>query len=134
MNQKFEITSYIIKQLSLTCPSEKSFKSWVHLFWVNPRIKEKGGLRLTERGFDFLIKAEIQYHEIKLEEHITDIDNKFILWLDQEINCPFYLTSKKIYVFGDRMAIQLVLFSGNLKKYYNSQIRFKEKQLDKIPN
>lgn len=129
MNQKLEITKYVIEKLGLVSPNEKSFKSWVHLMWQNPRTKENGGLRLTERGFELLVQAEIKYHDIKLEPKEIDVDNRFILWLDNYFNCPFYLTRKKIFVFNDRMAIQLVLFSGDLQKFYYAHQNFAEKQL-----
>jgi len=41
---------------------------------------------------------------------------------------PFYLTNKRIWVFGEKMAVQLVLFSGNIAKFHRAQKRFKEKQ------
>lgn len=127
MNQKLEITKYVIEKLNLISPTERSFKSWVHALWQNPRTKDKGGLRLTEKGFDFLGKAGIKYHDIRLEEQEINVDNKFILWLDNYFDCPFYLTRKKIYIFNDKMAIQMVLFSGDLQKFYQAHQKFAEK-------
>jgi hypothetical protein len=37
--------------------------------------------------------------------------------MDQFIDCPFYLTKKAIFVYSEKMAVQLVLFSGNIQKY-----------------
>jgi hypothetical protein len=37
--------------------------------------------------------------------------------MDQFIDCPFYLTKKAIFVYREKMAVQLVLFSGNIQKY-----------------
>lgn len=130
MNQKFELTKYLIQKLNLISPSEKSFKAWIHIIWQNPRIKEKGGFRLTQRGFDLFSKAEVKYFEVILDNTELHFDNKFILWLDNTFNCPFYFTKQKIYFFNEQPAVQLVLFSGNLQKYYQAHQRFAEKQLD----
>lgn len=127
MNQKVEITKYVIKKLNLISPNEKSFRQWIHAIWQNPRQKDHGGLKLTPRGFEILEKAELRYYEVKLEESKFDIDNKFILWLDHTFNCPFYIGNKKIFFFNEKPAVQLVLFSGDLQKYYQAQQNFSEK-------
>lgn len=128
MNQKIEITRYVIDKLQLVSPTEKSFKSWIHAIWQNPRMKAIGGLRLTERGFDLLKKADIQNHEIRLENKELSNDNKFILWLDNYFRFPFYLNKRKIFVFDDRTAVQLILFSGDLQKFYQAHQNFAQKQ------
>jgi len=83
---------------------------------MNPRQKAKGGLRLTESGWDWLREADLKYYQIDLPKEI-EWTNQLIIRLDQFIECPFYITKKAIYVFGERMAVQLVLFSGNIQKY-----------------
>jgi hypothetical protein len=44
------------------------------------------------------------------------------------MDCPFYLNNKRIWVFGEKMAVQLVLFSGNIAKFQRARERFTEKQ------
>ena len=56
--------------------------------------------------------------------------NKLVIWIDQNLESPFYLTSKQIYVFGEKIAVQLVLFSGNIAKFQRAKERFTEKSLD----
>ncbi len=131
MNQKVELTKYLIEKLNLISPSEKSFKAWIHSIWQNPRLKNNGGFRLTSKGFELFSKADIKFFEVLLDKTELNFDNKFILWLDNTFNCPFYITKQKVYFFSERPAVQLVLFSGNLQKYYQAHQRFAEKQLDK---
>lgn len=129
MNQKVELTKYIINKLNLISPNEKSFKSWIHVIWQNPRIKTKGGLRLTDRGFDLISKTDIKYFELlSPENNLPAHENKFILWLDNNFKSPFYITRTKIFVFDEWTAVQLVLFSGDILQYYNAQQKFLEKQ------
>ena len=100
MTQKIEITKYIIETLNLNSKTERSFKAWIQAIWKNPRNKPRGGLRLTDRGFELLTKADIKSYEIKLENDDLIFDNKFILWLDHTYDCPFYILKNKIYFFN----------------------------------
>ncbi len=127
MNQKLEITRYLINELSL----KGKEKNWINVIWQNPRLKEKGGLKLTERGFDLFVRGQIKFYEIILENQILKFDNKFVLWLDNTFNCPFYLTHKKIYFFNEKPAVQLVLFSGNIEKYFQAHTKFNKSLIDK---
>ena len=126
MNPKHEITKKVLESIGVT-PDDKRVRETIPTWWVNPRTKEKGGLRLTEQGFDCFKKADIKNYEIKFDEPLV-VTNELLIWIDQNLDCPFYITNKKIWVFGERMAIQLVLFSGNIAKFHRAQKRFTEKQ------
>lgn len=115
MNQRNEITKYVLEQAGLPC-DEKAVKKTVAVWWQNPRKKSNGGLRLTEQGYGCLKKADIKDYQIDLPKDI-EWTGRLIIRLDQFIDCPFYLTNKSIFVFSERMAVQLVLFSGNIQKY-----------------
>jgi hypothetical protein len=117
MNLKETITQNV---LSIIDPNytEKSYQTALAAWWANTRKKSSGGLKLTKEGFDVFCQAEIKYYPIQFE-HGVDIPmtNRLIIWLDHYIECPFYLTKKEICVFNERMAVQLVLFSGNIYKF-----------------
>jgi hypothetical protein len=115
MDQRTEITRYVLQQAEK--PHDDAYvKKMLPAFWMNPRQKIKGGLRLTDSGWDWLRQADLKYYQIDLPKEV-EWTNQLIIRLDQFIECPFYLTKKSIYVFGERMAVQLVLFSGNIQKY-----------------
>jgi hypothetical protein len=126
MNQKTEITRIVLESCGLP-NDEARVKKTIPTWWVNTRNKPTGGLRLTEQGFDALKKADIKCYELKFDEPIQ-YTNELAIWIDQNIDCPFYLTNKKIWVFGEKMAVKLVLFSGNIAKFHRAQKRFAEKQ------
>ena len=115
MDQRIEITRVVLESIGLDATA-KRVKETLPIWWQNPRKKESGGLRLTEQGYTCLKKADIKDYKIDLPKEI-DWTNQLIIRLDQFIDCPFFLTKKSIYVFGERMAVQLVLFSGNIQKY-----------------
>jgi len=126
MNQKLKLTKYVAEQLGLAT-EEKFLKRLMPLWWQNPRIKEKGGFGLTEEGFNCLQQANIKCHRVGFEDPVP-VTNSLLLWIDRNIDCPFYITRKEIYLFGEKMAVQLVLFSGDIQKMQRAQKRFKENQ------
>jgi hypothetical protein len=125
MNPKIEITKCVAEQLGLVS-DDKAIKQLCQIWWRNPRGKEKGGLGLTEQGFECMKNADIKVHRVKFDEPIQ-ITNALLIWIDNNIDCPFYITQKEIYLFGEKMAVKLVLFSGNIQKLYRAQQRFEEK-------
>lgn len=115
MSQKIEITKKI---LEIICPenSEKYFKNCIQTWWTNPRQKEKGGLQLTAEGYSAFIKADIKPYHIGFTES-PQYTSQLILRLDQLVDTPFYIGKKEVVVFDERMAVQLVLFSGNIFQF-----------------
>lgn len=115
MKIKEEITN---KVLSLLNPNatQKDIEESLNTWWFNKRKKINGGLRLTDKGYIAFIEAGIKDHLIKFDEPIT-FTNQLTIWLDQQIDCPFFLTNKEIVVFGEKTAVQLVLFSGNVSRF-----------------
>jgi len=125
MNPKIELTKYVLDTLELPY-NQKTFRKYMHLWWWNTRNKQKGGWRLTELGF-FHLNGPIKSYEIKFDE-APFLTNELIIWIDQNIDCPFYIHGKRIWVFCEKMAVQLVLFSGNIEKFHRAKKRSKEQE------
>jgi len=45
------------------------------------------------------------------------LTTQVIIFLDQFIDCPYYLTNRSITVTNEKKAVELSLFSGDLRKY-----------------
>lgn len=121
--QKIEITQYIAIQEGL--PSdEQNLRKLLSVIWQNPRPKAKGGLKLTEKGFE-LLSLHFKAHQVRFEETLSNpkFTNQMILRLDNFITCPWFMTHKGMWVFDDKMAIQLVLFSGDITKFTTAKAR-----------
>lgn len=114
MSQKDEITRFVLKTLEI---SDSSYKSYYNSWWFNKRQKSKGGLRLTEAGHTAFQTAGLKSYHIDFDEYITNPSAKLMLQLDNFIDSPFYICPKFIEVYTEKMAIQLVLFSGNIEKF-----------------
>lgn len=125
MNQKLKITEKVAEILNL--PNDfNSLVKYLNLWWKNPRKKEKGGLKLTKEGWQKLNDAGIKGHVVKLEERIEIFENQLVIYLDHFIDCPWFLHRDSIWLYGDKTAVDLILFSGDLKGYIKSKIKVLE--------
>jgi hypothetical protein len=124
MNQKYDLTKKIAEILNFSF-DEKNIKKLIRVWWENPRNKQTGGLRLTPAGFEAFKKSQLKFYEIQLESPIH-YTNGMVIWLDQKIECPYFINKNKITVFGEKTAVQLLLFSGDLNKLKRAHDRFQE--------
>jgi len=116
MNQKELYTRIFLKQADIAV-NELSIKTYMPLWWKNSRTKDTGGLRLTDEGFDFLRdELDIKMYEVPYKAD-TEFTTQVIIWLDQFIDCPYYLSHRSMYVTNEKKALELSLFSGDIRKY-----------------
>jgi hypothetical protein len=100
MNWKETYTKIFLNQLGKTS-NEITVKEYSPLWWKNTR--NQGGLRLTT-------------YEVPYPKDMP-ITTQVIIFLDKFIDCPYYLTNKSIHVTSEKKAMELHLFSGDLRKY-----------------
>jgi len=122
MNKKIEITKKVLEILNPNY-TEKDYKTAINTWWFNARKKEKGGLRLTDVGYSKLIEGGIKEYFIRVKRQPMSRNNQFTIWLDQHINCPFYLEKIGIHVFEERTAFELVLYDGNIDHLVSSRAK-----------
>jgi hypothetical protein len=109
----------------------KQFRS---IWWWNVRDKDKGGLRLTDHALQFITDdAKIKTYKIDFPKDFA-ITPQVLVWLDNFIDSPYYITKKFIVVLKERSAFELYLFSGDIKKMgYNKALarRFESQEFTK---
>jgi len=115
MADKKTYTKLFLKELGKSY-NELSVKEHMPLWWYNTRQKDVGGLRLTDNGFDVINKIELQTYDIPYPRDMP-MTTQIIIFLDKFIDCPYYLTNRSITVTNERKAVELGLFSGDLRKY-----------------
>lgn len=115
MNWKEHYTKIFLTQLG-EAADEYHVKQQIPVWWKNTRNKEKSGLRLTDEGLEMLQKIELKTYEIPIPKDMP-ITTQVIIFLDQFIDCPYYLTKNSIIVTSERKAVELTLFSGDLRKF-----------------
>ena len=120
MNQKIELTTYVAKESGLPA-DDKSIKKLIPQWWQNPRMKTKGGLRLTDEGFA-RFTTQLKTYKVKFDQPV-EYTNQLIIQLDNFIDCPWHVSNKAIHVFSEKMAVQLVLFSGNIAKFSSAKAK-----------
>lgn len=91
---------------------EKSLVIW----WQNIRKKDSGGLRLTHEGFKVLQDLDIQTYEIPYPKGII-LSPKDIIGIDRHVTAPYFLTPNSICLTDERQYFEILLFSGDIKRY-----------------
>ena len=108
-------TKIFLKQLGQAV-TEENVKAMIPIWWFNTRDKDTGGLRLTDEGIEMLKKVNITCYDIPYPMDMP-LTTQVIIFLDQFIDCPYYLTNRAITVTNEKKAVELGLFSGDLRKY-----------------
>lgn len=129
MNWKETYTKLFIKELGQSI-TESSLKEYMPVWWQNTRNKNSGGLRLTEEGLKMLYDIGLETYEIPYPKDMP-LTTQVIIFLDQFIDCPYYLTKESIIVTNGKKAVELTLFSGDLRKYGIVKAMTRSKKLDK---
>jgi len=131
MSNKEIYTKIFLAQSGKTI-NETALKDYMPLWWKNTRVKEEGGLRLTDEGFRYLKE------ELDLVTYDIPYPNDFkfstnvLIWLDNFIDCPYYLGSGGMIVTNEKKALELHLFSGDIRKYGLTKALKRQKKDSKI--
>src|SRR5210317_451432 len=115
MSWKETYTKIFLKELGKSTNSA-TVKEYMPLWWQNTRVKKVGGLRLTDVGAELLQSIDIATYDIPYPKDMP-LTTQVIIFLDQFIDCPYYLTNRSITVTNEKKAVELTLFSGDLRKY-----------------
>ena len=100
---------------------ERSFDNVFIQMWRN--IRDDGGFRLTDQGYDWLRELGIKSYVIPLPKDTVDDDIRsgvILLGLDRKLKAPYHLKGKKLSIFDDNVSTQLLLFGGDLKLYFEA--------------
>lgn len=116
MNWKENYTKIFLKNTNKSI-NEATVKQYITTWWQNTRSKDTGGLRLTESGYNFITEElELQTYQVPYPKDFNFTTN-VIIWMDQFIDCPYYLGKQGIVVTNEKKAMELHLFSGDVRKY-----------------
>ena len=122
MDVKDNYTNIFLKAAELDITAEL-VKSKRMDWWWNVRVKNDGGLRLTDQAMDFIKnESEIKIYKIDFPKDFS-ITPQILLWLDKFIDSPYYITKRSITVLKEKAAFELYLFSGDIQKLgYNKAL------------
>jgi hypothetical protein len=128
MNWKETYTKIFLKQLGKDS-SDTNVKSHLPLWWKNTRNRKENGLRLTDEGWNIIHEIGVTTYEIPFPAEMP-LTTQVIIFLDKFIDCPYYLTQKAIHVLGEKKAVELTLFSGDIRKYGLNKAMTRSKKLE----
>jgi len=113
---KESYTKIFLKQLDQSV-NDLNVRSYLSTWWQNPRLKEQGGMRLTDEGYRMMTEdLDISFYEVPYAPDMN-FTTQIIIWLDNFIDCPYYLGKRSMFVTDDKKALELHMFSGDIKKY-----------------
>jgi hypothetical protein len=96
---------------------DANVKVTMDTIWQSRRTKVDGGLRLSDKGYEFLVsEVKLQEYEIPFTEPI-DLSPQIIIFFDRYLDCPYYLTYQGLTVFSEKKAFELHLFSDDIRKF-----------------
>lgn len=108
-------------------------KKYKSIWWWNFRSKDSGGLRLTEEAMTFIQEdAKIKTYKIEFPKEFA-FTPQVLVWLDNFIDSPFYITKKFIVVLKEKAAFELYLFSGDIKKLGYNKALSKRLSQESVP-
>lgn len=97
---------------------------------MNPRSANEKSYRLTDEGFKTLSgPLEIASYEISLDPD-TEWTSQLLLHLDKMLDSPYYIQQKSLVVFREKTAVELILFGGNIQKYFVSKIKSQKNNIE----
>ncbi len=109
-------TKIFLKEMGRST-DEANVKLHLHKWWQSKRTKEEGGLRLSLEGYEFLVtELELKEYEIPFNEKI-ELSPQTIIFFDQFLDCPYFLTNQSLTVFNEKKAFELYMFSDDIRKY-----------------
>jgi len=128
MDTKLTLTKKFLEDLNLPTDS-KTVKKYLHSWWKNPRSNGERSLGLTPEGYStFKDSCGLKFYQIDLPKEIF-FSNQLVVWLDKYIDCPFYQEKNTIWVTRERVAVELILFGGDLFKYGQAKNKSRTQQV-----
>ena len=115
MNWKEAYTKIFLKEQGKSA-NKVTIKEFMPLWWKNTRDKGASGLRLTEAGFDLINQIDLATYDVPYPKDMP-LTTQVIIFLDKFIDCPYYISPRSIIVTSEKKAVELSLFSGDLRKY-----------------
>ena len=96
---------------------DETIKNNYYTWWQNVRESYQArSLRLTKQGFEMLESIDLKTYTVKFPQKIIFTPQTY-LWLDEFVDCPYFVDKSKIIVTMEKMALQLMLFAGDVTKY-----------------
>ena len=121
MNWKETYTKIFLRAANKTI-NETAIKEYHPIWWKNTRAKDSGGLRLTDEGFRFITEdIELTTYDVPYPAEF-DLTTNVVIWMDNFIDCPYYLGRHGIVVTNEQTnPVDVLLYMYSLNKTQNKE-------------
>jgi hypothetical protein len=121
---KYTLTKKLVELITQGPVNEQAVDKAYRLWWKNLRKNGDRSFGLTQAGYRILSeKGNLKFYEIDLPDNII-WNSQLVIWLDRYIDCPYYICPYSdwidrytIFVSREKVAVQLILFGGDLYKF-----------------
>jgi len=111
---KEQLTKVFLRSADMTT-NDVNVSEYLPVWWQNTR--QSGGLRLTDEGMMFITDTlQIQTYDVPFPKDFK-LTSQVIIFLDRLIDCPYWVGRHGIVVTDEKKAVELHLFSGDIRKY-----------------
>jgi hypothetical protein len=112
---KYELTLKFAESAGIVANTPKLLKNLQKCWWLNLRSKGDRSFGLTDEGYN-IASRYITFYKVDFPADML-ISNQTIIWLDRYIDCPYYLKGQSIFVSREKVAVQLILFNGDINRF-----------------
>lgn len=113
-SHKYLLTQSLV-QISAVEPAvsvEQAMRTWYY------NIRAQGGLRLTELGYQTLIKLDLEQWTVPVADPKTTLSKRLLLELDRKLQYPYYIDyRKKMLVFFSSREAMLATLYGDVAQF-----------------
>ena len=110
MTRRREVTALILELIPDAPDIDEAMRTWYR------NIRSSGGFRLTDLGYQSLIRAQIQSWQVDIR--LRDLTRPGILALDRRMQWPYYIDvrGRRMIMFGSTEAMMVTLY-GDVMRY-----------------
>ena len=112
---KRELTIQFADSAGIVVNTPRLLKNLQKCWWLNLRSGEDRSFGLTDEGYNIASKY-ITFYKVNFPEDVV-ISNQTIIWMDRYIDCPYYLKGRSLFVSREKVAVQLILFDGDINRF-----------------
>jgi len=127
MDVKLRLTKHFADAEGLPASTSLEIDALSRHWWMNRRNNGERSYALTTNGYTVLSK-HLKFYRIDFLDTMRYTNNT-VIWLDKFIDCPYYIDKHSIYVSREKVAVQLILFSGDLNRFGKAKDRSSKRSL-----
>jgi hypothetical protein len=112
---KRDLTKQFADHAGIVADSPKLIDNLYKMWWQNLRGDGNRSFGLTPEGYR-IASDYLKFYQIDLPVTLI-VTNQTVIWMDRYLDCPYYTDGRSLYVSREKVAVQLILFSGDINRY-----------------